>query len=236
MGMSLSYLPFFDLLDSFYPLRGRAMAALGSQAMHDPAEALADYAARSGHARFAAAHTVENLFRERYGLKDYQDFDLNDSAAVKLDLSQPVPASCHAAYDIVFDGGTTEHIFDVATVFRNMHAMLRPDGIFISMSPFSWMDHGFYNFNPRFFRFLDKANGYIPLIEGYYFQPDPASPFSGFCYSRVNGTTTPEADALRNELARPSVRTNTLYIRVSRKPGATAGEARDFALPFDVYD
>lgn len=93
------------------------------------------------------------------------DFD-GTAAALKLDLNQPLDLG--RQFDIVFNGGTAEHVFNQFQVFKTIHAATLPGGIMIHGLPFTgWMDHGFYNFNPTFFWDLAAANDYQILALVY---------------------------------------------------------------------
>ena len=81
---------------------------------------------------------------------DYSDFE---QANIIHDLNKPVPKELENKYDIIFDGGTIEHVFDVKTVMENIKKMLRINGVFITIGPANnCMGHGFYQFSPELFR------------------------------------------------------------------------------------
>lgn len=80
-------------------------------------------------------------------------------AALKQDLNAPLDLP--RQYDAVFNLGTAEHVFDVAQVFRSIHAHTRPGGLMVHGLPFTgWIDHGFFGFHPTFYWDLAAANGY----------------------------------------------------------------------------
>lgn len=55
-------------------------------------------------------------------------------------------------YDLIFDGGTTEHIFNIVNVFQNIFNLLKEGGIFVSITPHNNQPgHGFYQFSPNFY-------------------------------------------------------------------------------------
>lgn len=101
------------------------------------------------------------------------------------DLNEPVPASWHQQFDLVFDGGTLEHVFNVSTALKNCMEMVKPQGRFVSITlPNNWCGHGFYQFSPElFFRALSPENGfsvveiYFADVEGRHFYRvvDPAA-------------------------------------------------------------
>jgi hypothetical protein len=112
---------------------------------------------------------VSDLMRERYGVTEYVDFDLNEDAAVQLDLTRPLPPEYAGGAGTVLDAGTIEHILDLRNVFAAVHTMIRPNGGFIALSPINWWDHAFVNFNPRLFRAFADANGYELVYEAFIF-------------------------------------------------------------------
>ncbi len=65
-------------------------------------------------------------------------------------------------YTTVFDGGSTEHIFDVPMVLNNYKKMLKVGGTYVAALPCNqWGGHGFYQFNPElFYRFFSSENGF----------------------------------------------------------------------------
>jgi SAM-dependent methyltransferase len=73
-----------------------------------------------------------------------------EGATILHDLNTPVPEALHGQFDFIFDGGTIEHVFDVATALTNVFHMLRPGGRFVSANGMNgWMGHGMYQFNPE---------------------------------------------------------------------------------------
>jgi len=80
--------------------------------------------------------------------------------ALKLDLNQPI--SLGREFDVVYNGGTAEHVFNVWQFFKTVHDHTACGGLMIHGAPFTgWLDHGFFNFNPTFFWDLAAANGYV---------------------------------------------------------------------------
>jgi SAM-dependent methyltransferase len=92
-----------------------------------------------------------------------------EGAARLHDLNQPVPDAWHQQFDLVFDGGTLEHVFNFPTALKNCMQMLKPQGRFVSITlPNNWCGHGFYQFSPElFFRALGPDNGFS-VVEMYF--------------------------------------------------------------------
>jgi SAM-dependent methyltransferase len=108
------------------------------------------------------ASSVEALDASRY-----------EGAQVVHDLNLPVPTSWHQQYDMIFDGGTLEHVFNFPTGIRNCMEMLRPGGRFISVTiANNWCGHGFYQFSPElFYRIFNRDNGFR-VVEMYLAEAD----------------------------------------------------------------
>jgi len=72
-------------------------------------------------------------------------------------------------FDLVFDGGTMEHIFHVPNCFKNIFDSLKIGGCVFHMSPGNnHFDHGFYQFCPTLFYDYYRANGYTILDATIY--------------------------------------------------------------------
>lgn len=76
------------------------------------------------------------------------------------DLNVPVGKELEGAFDVVFDGGTVEHVFSVKDAFFNVARMVKVGGLAVHHGPVDWPDHGFVNFNPTLLRDFYLANGF----------------------------------------------------------------------------
>jgi SAM-dependent methyltransferase len=88
-----------------------------------------------------------------------------------IDLNNRGGPEYNDKFDIIFDIGTLEHIFDVPTALENITRMLKPGGRVILVVPSSnYIDHGFYQFSPTLFYDFFSCNGFNSfscyLIEG----------------------------------------------------------------------
>lgn len=118
------------------------------------------------------------------GIQDYWDLDKydRDRPLILHDLNQPVPAEFEQKFNLIVDGGTIEHIFDVRQVMENIVRMCRESGWIIHLSPASnLMDHGFYSFSPSFFYDFYQANGFADMI-CYILQVNPNNYFEYASY------------------------------------------------------
>ena len=83
-----------------------------------------------------------------------------------IDLNHPV--NLGQRFEVVIDGGTAEHVFNVAQFFTTCHELAAPSGLILHHNPFrGWLEHGFYNFNPTFYWDVAAANRYDMLMLVY---------------------------------------------------------------------
>ena len=98
-----------------------------------------------------------------------------EHATVVADLNQPIPQSLHGHFNLVYDGGTIEHIFNVRQSFENLMSLPKVGGsLVIQTMANNWFGHGFYQFSPElFYRVLSPENGYrvrrVVVHESYEF-------------------------------------------------------------------
>lgn len=79
-------------------------------------------------------------------------FDLNSTST---------PTTLLERFDVLYNGGTLEHVFDVPEALKNLHNMTARDGRIIHNCPVSnAVDHGFYCFSPSFFSDYHDENSY----------------------------------------------------------------------------
>lgn len=105
------------------------------------------------------------------------DASTHEGADIWHDLNvREIPTGCKEEFDLVFDGGTLEHVFDVPAALSVIAGMTRAGGRVIHVSPLSnCVDHGFYSFSPTLFADFYSANGWqIRHIAIARFEKDPS--------------------------------------------------------------
>lgn len=89
------------------------------------------------------------------------DFSGYENADIIFDLNNDLPESMREKYDYVINGGTLEHVFDVAKAMHNISDMVKSGGMAVHVVPFGGMaNHGFYSFSPTFFQDYCASNGF----------------------------------------------------------------------------
>jgi len=116
-----------------------------------------------GRQELAGGGYAESLFRD-LGAKSVDSIDASEfeGATILADLNKPLPADLRRRFSVVFDGGTLEHVFDVATALRSCADLVERGGHYIAVAPANnWPGHGFYQFSPElFFRLLSTEAGF----------------------------------------------------------------------------
>ncbi len=113
---------------------------------------------------------------------DSIDASKYEGATVVHDLNQPLSESMGGQYDLVFDGGTLEHIFNFPIAMQSVMRMLKVGGhVLMNVPTNNYCGHGFYQFSPElFFRLFSPDNGfevvrvYMQAPGGPYHVIDPA--------------------------------------------------------------
>ncbi len=92
-----------------------------------------------------------------------------DGDAIRLDLNRGrVPRRLRGAFDLVVNGGTTEHVANQMNAFRIIHHLVRVGGVMYHELPAGGLvDHGLVSYQPKFFNMLAKLNGYEALYVRY---------------------------------------------------------------------
>lgn len=95
----------------------------------------------------------EDLFKH-LGFKDCDSIDYSSyqGATIIHNMNKKLSSLFLKKYSFIFDGGTSEHIFNCPQVFQNIIDLLEVGGIVCSVVPNNNMSgHGMYQFSPEFF-------------------------------------------------------------------------------------
>lgn len=95
----------------------------------------------------------------------YTAFDLAGRKAIKLDLNRAgVPWRYRRRFNLVVNGGTTEHLANQANAFRFIHDLTDVGGVMVHGVPCQGMfTHGLVNYTMKFFWNLSEQNRYEVL-------------------------------------------------------------------------
>ena len=142
---------------------------LGRQHFFVPPALVCDFMARQGlasdglEAAIKTSVFAEPFFQALGALQvDSMDHAEFEGANHIHDLNQPIPDAWKEQFNVVFDGGTMEHVFNFPTALRSAMEMLKKDGrLFIHTPVNNTSGHGFYQFSPElFYGALSPENGF----------------------------------------------------------------------------
>ena len=90
--------------------------------------------------------------------------DLNEKdGAIGIDLSKPIrDEKLIGKFDILINGGTTEHVENQYMCWKNVHKLCKENGLVISAVPLqgNMKNHSPWRYSKRFFKNLIKRNNY----------------------------------------------------------------------------
>lgn len=85
-----------------------------------------------------------------FGTMETLDFSDYEGASIIHDLNKLPPKKLEKKFDLIFDGGTIEHVFNIPNALEAIYRMLKPGGRFVSANGLNgWYGHGMYQFNPE---------------------------------------------------------------------------------------
>jgi hypothetical protein len=123
------------------------------------------YGLPSAAFKAASADTLHvEPFFHALGARTVSAMDVSDfeGAAFVHDLNQPVGSELKERFDVVYDGGSLEHVFNFPVALRNCLEMVRVGGRFFTHTcANNYCGHGFYQFSPElFYTALSEENGF----------------------------------------------------------------------------
>jgi len=154
---------------------------------------------------------------------DFVDIVASRGFEIVLDLNEPAPAELLGKYDIVYDGGTMEHCFNVAQVMMNILDFAKVGGFIIHVNPINYYNHGFFNFNPTFYHdWYGQAGNQV--VSPFYAMHGPVLQSRLVVLEAVKSFVAPERSVMmlaarKASPARPKWPTQTKYLRNSELRG-----------------
>ena len=106
-------------------------------------------------------HFSKHFFQDFLNAECLHSLDVSDyqDSEIIVDLNGPLAPEFIESYDIVIDAGTLEHVSNMSTGLSNIFKLLKKEGIYLFGLPSNnWIDHGFFQFSPTFFKDLCFEN------------------------------------------------------------------------------
>ncbi|MBI9034840.1 MAG: hypothetical protein JEZ03_10260 [Bacteroidales bacterium] len=241
MGVMFSFLDFFDILYKKNAFKDPVIG-LGSLNINESDARINEFAGENTWWKRDQTNSVRSLLRDKYKITNYKDIDINDYADIYIDLNMPLDDVYKNSANVILNGGTLEHIFDIAQAIKNIHNMVRSGGTIIHLSPISWYDHGYYNINPLLFTEIARCNNYQLLAEGFYCNPYPLTQIvnnapvdyeyhndEAITYITFDGKYTEENERIKHSLKKSILPSNLLYMVAYQK-----NSSDKFVYPTDI--
>ena len=106
----------------------------------------------------------QDLFFKSIGFKKVYSLDNSDyeGAEIIYDLNKPInEKTIKNRFDFIYDGGTLEHIFNIGEAIKSLSKLLNKNGIIFHCNPTNgFIDHGFFQISPNFFRDFYLKNNF----------------------------------------------------------------------------
>jgi len=102
-------------------------------------------------------------FFKALGFKEVHALDMSDyeNADIIFNLNDDLPEELVEEFDVVFDGGVIEHVFDAVKAFKNMCRMTKVGGYIFSLNPiYNYIYNTYWNFSSEVFLDFYAANEY----------------------------------------------------------------------------
>lgn len=139
--------------------------------------------------RFSPDYISDDSFFSAVGFERLESVDASDfeDATIVHDLNElGLSRAAGSKFDLVFDGGTMEHVFHVPNILANIFDALQVGGYVYHSSPCNnHVDHGFYQFSPGFFHDWYSTNNWVIHRADFfrYTRDHDTEPWQFFPYS-----------------------------------------------------
>lgn len=94
------------------------------------------------------------------GCASVESVDVSDFEGATYIADLGLPVTIPKQFDLIWDPGTIEHVFDIAQCLRNVSALLKPGGYFVTQQNLNLIGHGFYSIAPEALYKWAKCSGY----------------------------------------------------------------------------
>lgn len=119
---------------------------------------------------FYKSHPTDSQVFQSLGFRSLTSLDSNayEGASIIHDLNEPIQQQdLQDRFDVIFDGGTTEHISDQLQVLENLFRLCKVGGLIIHYTPANnFLDHGYVQPSPSFYREYYKTNDF-KILQAY---------------------------------------------------------------------
>ncbi len=128
---------------------------------------LIEYEDNVAKTEFEKKRVSTKIIYDYLGFSDYMSIDLDEHIySLKYDLNEPI-TEINKQFSLIYNGGTSEHIFNQSMLFENIHNLCEKDGLMLHLVPSQGsFEHGFFCYHPYLFFKMAQINNYS--IEGVW--------------------------------------------------------------------
>ena len=124
--------------------------------------------ARQRHGFPGQIYDTDAIFKKLGMNVVYVDIVAGRGVEQIVNLNEDLPLPLQGQFDLVFDGGTLEHCFNVGQAFKNILLALKEGGSVVHTNPISCGNHGFWNMSPTAYNDFYEQNGFkITLLQAF---------------------------------------------------------------------
>ena len=108
-------------------------------------------------------------FFEIFGFSKIKSLDVSayENADLIEDLNYPLKKKYFNKFDFIYDGGSLEHVFNIAQGLKNLTYLVKKNGYIMHLLPSNnYIDHGFYTVSPTLLKDFYTQNNF-KIIEFY---------------------------------------------------------------------
>jgi SAM-dependent methyltransferase len=200
--------------------------------------------AAASQASEAQFDTAAGFFKH-LGFAQVSALDISDyeGADIVGDLNDPdLPQKIGRRFDLVYDSGTLEHIFDASTGLRSIAKLVHPGGVVVHATPCNgFVDHGFWQVSPDLYKAFYSAAGFeIMTVALFVFGEHPHAIQTGENLYRTKGRKYISANAAeailvfaaqkKRDVEKPHIGMQDYYAQMHE--GTAADNAMRFFVPF----
>lgn len=158
MGINLEAVEFLLELDRKNLLKKGKCLELGRQDMFIPPSKL-KILLDSEKTISSASELYKHLGFESHSSID--GFEAENCHVIDLNKDISIKEELELKADLVTNFGTTEHIFNQYSAFKNIHNLCSVGGVIVHSVPIAGnVQHGYYNYQPRMFQEMALINEY----------------------------------------------------------------------------
>ncbi|MBD5476941.1 MAG: hypothetical protein HDR17_13345 [Lachnospiraceae bacterium] len=148
----------------------KSFLMLGKQELHLD-QAFMEILAEAGYIEDISKFGIDELndsvlFMKALGFKEVHALDVSgyEHADIIFDLNDKLPKELENRFDVVFDGGVIEHVFNITNAFLNICKMTKIGGYIFNLNPvYNYIHNTYWNISPEMFLDFYSVNKYKVL-------------------------------------------------------------------------